>query len=279
MSKSTFYEILTAAVNDIAEHGFDSAERVAAWQARLREAAERSLRRPSEMERMLREAMTSIYRRLIDKGQVLKFHPGIPRFTIDRIAPKLRAQLDSRIAASADLIKLNREQAIESTLRRFSGWASSVPAGGSRVVDRTDEKKAIRKSLAGLPFEERRVLIDQGQKLRSAISETVAQAGNAIACVWHDHHTEANYDYRPEHKARDGHVYAVRGNWAIEKGLMKAGPDGYSDEIERPSELPFCRCYYEWMYTLSALPGEMLTEKGRVVLSSAKAEIARMRKI
>ena len=39
----SYYEVLTAAIADLTRHGFDSAERLAYWQARLREAAEKSL--------------------------------------------------------------------------------------------------------------------------------------------------------------------------------------------------------------------------------------------
>jgi hypothetical protein len=89
-------------------------------------------------------------------------------------------------------------------------------------------------------FDERRVLVDQGHKLISAINRTVAEEGNAIAGTWHSHWRQAGYDYREDHKERDDHVYAIRGNWAIKDGLMKVGPAGYSDEITQAAEEPFC---------------------------------------
>jgi hypothetical protein len=271
LADETFYDVLTEAVRDVSEHGFDGTSRLADWQQRLRDAALRSLRPPIEMERLLRDALTAVYEKLVGRGQVLRLHPGVSRFTLDRLAPRLRLELDRRILASADLIRLNRNQAIESTLRRFAGWTTSVPAGGSKVVDRTKEKVAIRKSLADLPFEERRVLIDQGHKLRASISELVAEANNAIACVWHDHHLQANYDYRPEHKARDGKVFLLRSSWAKERGLVKPGKAGYADDVEKPGEFVFCRCFYTYLYSLGALPPEMLTEKGRKALDEAQS--------
>ena len=36
--------------------------------------------------------------------------------------------------ASAKLIKLNRDAAIERTLQRFSGWSTSIPVGGTAEV-------------------------------------------------------------------------------------------------------------------------------------------------
>jgi hypothetical protein len=45
----------------------------------------------------------AIYRKLAEKGQIARYHCGIDRFTLDRIKPYLRAELDKRIMASANL--------------------------------------------------------------------------------------------------------------------------------------------------------------------------------
>jgi hypothetical protein len=262
----TFDAVLRAAVRDLSEHGYDSAERVANWVAQIRAAARNHRHRPGEMEARLRAALNAIYVRLVERGGLVRLHPGVARFTIEKLRPAMRAELDRRILASADLIRLNRESAIEKTLQRFSGWATSIPAGGSRATDKVAEAKLVRKSLAQLPFVERRVLIDQGHKLAASISHVVAMGGGAIAGVWHSHFRQPGYDYREPHKNIDGQLFTVRGNWALEKGLMKPSPNGYTDEIEQPAELPFCRCYYQWVYHLSALPADMLTVRGRAAL-------------
>ena len=57
---------------------------------------------------------------------------------------------------------------------------------------------------------------------------------------------------------------------AIERGLMKAGPAGYTDEIDKPGERVFCRCYYQFVYMLASLPDDMLTEKGREYLAQPR---------
>jgi hypothetical protein len=44
-----FQTTLTEAVSDLAEHGYDSAERVARWTRELRDAAERSLISPESL--------------------------------------------------------------------------------------------------------------------------------------------------------------------------------------------------------------------------------------
>lgn len=235
-----FYDTITAAISDITEHGFDSVARVEQWIERIRRAAVESMTPPLVLERALRDTMQAIYQRMIERGGIAKLHPGVARFTIDKVKPQLRSELDRRIMASASLIKLNQAEAVEKTVQRFSGWATSVPAGGSDAVSRSEVKAGIRKSLAQLPFAERRVLIDQGHKFTSALSNIIAVDGGALAAIWHSHWRQPGYHYREDHKERDKLVYAVRGNWAIEKGLMRKGPDGYLDDITQPAEEPFC---------------------------------------
>lgn len=263
MPAPTFYEIVSAAVRDIAEHGYLSPEQLAQWARRIREAAERTLTPQHVLQEALRASLSGQYRRLVDRQAILAQHKGIPLFTLDRVKPKLRAELDRRIVASADLIKLNRVRAVDDTEQRFAGWASSVPAGGSKVVERRAESKTIRKALASLPFTERRVAIDQASKFSSALSDILAKDGGAIAAIWN--HRHVRYP-RAEHLARDGKVFLIRDSWAYEKGLVKPGPSGFTDEIERPAEFVYCRCDYQFLYSLRALPPGMITQKGRETL-------------
>lgn len=261
MPKS-FFDVLTEAVADISEHGYDSQDRIDFWIREIKRAAEASLKPESVMEQMLNDAMRALYAKLVEKQGLLKYNPGVARFTLDRVKPQLRAELDRRILASANLIKLNRQQAIAKTLQRFSGWSTSIPKGGSDT-DRREVKTSIRKALTQLPFEERRVLIDQGHKFTSALNTTLAVNAGAIAARWHSNWRQSGYQFRQDHKEIDGKVFAVRDNWAMEKGLMKIGPDGYTDQIEQPAELPFCRCAYRYIYNLRDVPDDMLTVKGR----------------
>jgi hypothetical protein len=77
------------------------------------------------------------------------------------VKPKLHAELQRRIMSAANLIRLNRADMMNRTLQRFSGWATSVPAGGSKVTDTMEVKNSVSKALKNLPFTERRVMIDQ----------------------------------------------------------------------------------------------------------------------
>jgi len=211
-----FYEVLRLAIADITEYGFDSSGRIAFWTDQLRQAAMRTVTPAWRMEEMLKLGLSAIYRRLIERGGIGRYHSGIERFTLQRVAPHLRAELDRRILASADLIKLNRQQAIDKTVQRFQGWATSIPGGGHDATSKPQIAKEVRKALARLPFEERRVLIDQGHKFTANLSNILAQDGGAIALIWHSHWRQSGYDYREDHKERDGKVYAIRGNnWAL----------------------------------------------------------------
>lgn len=272
--RETYYDVLTEAVNDLADHGYDSAERVAYWLERLRRAAEEMTRSPERLEQMLREALAATYRKLVERGAIFAHHPGVERFTLAKVRPELRAELDRRILAAANLIRLNKEEAVRKTLQRFSGWATSIPIGGTEAVKKRETKENIRKSLAGLPFEERRVLVDQGHKLTASLNDILARDGGAIALVWHSNWRQANYNYREEHKERDGNVYLLRGSWAQEKGFVKPGPAGYYDEVTAVAEEPFCRCTARYVYALRSLPDEMLTKKGREALAEAKERAA-----
>jgi len=272
----SFFEVVTDAIREFTEHGFDSVERLTFWTDRIRRAAVDSLTPSHVLEETLNKSLQGIYKQLIEEGQIVKAHVGISRYTIDRLKPKLRTELDRRMMVSRNLIKLNREQMIEKTTQRFAGWASSVPAGGSRVVETKDVKDNIRKALTSLPFEERRCIIDQSHKFVSSLNEIVAVDGGAIAGKWHSQFRRRGYQYRVDHKERDDKVYAIRGNWALDKGLMKAGPAGYSDEITKPGEEVFCSCRYSWIYNIRDLPPEMLTRKGEEALAEVRAKIKAM---
>lgn len=270
MAKS-FYQTVNDAIADFTKNGFDSDERLSFWLREIREAAARTMP-VFNLDALLRRTLNGIFQRLIERRGILKLHPGISRFTLDRVAPRLRSELDRRIMASANLIKLNRAAAMEKTMQRFSGWATSIPMGGSKATDKSAEAKTVRKALAQLPFEERRVAIDQGHKFNSSLNEILATDGGAIAAVWHSHWRERGYDYRPDHKKRDEKVYMVRGNWAQKQGLIKVGEAGYTDQITKPGEEVYCRCQYHYVYNLRDLPEEMLTLKGKQALQKFRID-------
>lgn len=272
MARPTYYRELTAAIDDMLANGFDSVERVAYWQARLQEAARLSLRPVEQVAADLKRALGAKYAALVDRAGMLKAHPGVGRFTFERVKPALRSQLDRRLMAAMDLIKLNRDEMMARQARRWTGWASSLPRGGPAEADRRKLREEIRKPLTSLPFEERRVFIDQGHKLVAAVHDTLAVDGGAIAARWRAVHTPG-YDHRPTHLAMDGHVMLIRGSWADLAGLVRpirGDAAGYTDEWVQPGEEVFCRCSYVYLYAMRELPEVMLTAEGARRLAKAR---------
>jgi hypothetical protein len=268
-----FIGVLAAAAEDFTANGYDRAERLTFWQQQLRAAAERSTIPEQIMEGMLRASLRSIYDKMIEHGGILRLHPGIGEFTLRKVKPQLHAELERRVHASAQLIKLNREEMIEKTMRRFSGWATSIPAGGA--AEPRKSKNDIKRGIAGLKFNERRVIIDQGHKLTSAISQTIAEGGGALGGYWYSHWRQPGYNYREDHKERDEVFYVQPDNWALNDGLMKYGGHIGIDDQTLPGEEVFCRCFYRYVYNLTDLPDECLTKKGRTKLEEARAYMAR----
>lgn len=270
MSYRTYMNVLTAAVNDLVENGFDSIARVDHWMLELAQAARTAMVPEYRLQQLLSDSLATMYQKLVDGGQIAKLHPGIGRFTLDKVKPRLRAELDRRIMASAQLIKLNRTSAIEKTMQRFSGWATSIPAGGTDAAKKSEVKADIKKSLVQLPFVERRVIIDQGHKLRASLGDILAKDGGAIAVVWHSHWRQAGYDYRVDHKERDGNVYLLKSSWALDKGYVKPGGAGWYDDVTAVGEEVFCRCFATYLYNLRDLPPDMVTLKGKQALELAR---------
>ena len=144
-------------------------------------------------------------------------------------------------------------------------FLEQIPVGGSN-------DKAIKHKIAEIKAELRSVSKwDQlfyrykAASFASEIEYIFALEGNPIACIWHYSRLDEQGEYQKtyNHKQRDGHVCAVRNNWAIRKGLMRTGPDGYIDQISRPHQEAGCMCRPQWVYGVGALPIEMLTEKGK----------------
>jgi hypothetical protein len=259
----TFRQLLAEAVRELSDEGYTSAERIAEWMTRLRNAAERELGPDAAIDVESREALGAIFQRWVDRNKIAERVEGVTRFGIGIVKPQLRAELDRRILASADLIKLHRREAVERSLQRFRGWSTSIPPGGDGTIDKRETRTAIGKSVAQFQYESRRVQVDQSHKLVANVSEIVAVDGGAIAAVWHSHgEHDKSYNARKEHLARAGRVYLVRDSWAQKEGLVKLAGSQYTDEIDKPASAVFCRCYFTWITSPRRLPEELLTKRG-----------------
>lgn len=273
----TFTRTVREAVKFFLRNGYTSRQELEQWQAIIRQAAESET--DDDYMSMVSDRLRKAYDLQVSKAGALERHKGLSRFTLNYMEPKLRSELDRRILASADLIKLNRTAAINKTVQRFSGWATSIPVqdyvgGGLSASSRSGivaNAQHIQKSAEQVDYEARRVMIDQSHKLIANIDNIIATSNNAIAAIWHSHWRRPGYDFREDHKERDQLYYLIRGNWAQKNGYVKAGPAGYLDEITQPGEEVFCQCYVTYIYNLRSIPEDMLTQKGRKFLESMKA--------
>lgn len=265
----TFYETVTAAVNDMAEHGYDSEARLAFWLSQIGVAARDAFGGIQGLTDDLKSQLEKIYHRARSRSKDPKRHKGIPAYIPAKLTPDMRKEVDRRIASSANLIKLNREKSIATAKARFAGWGTSIPEGGSFDPKIMKTKGHIAKTIKQLPFEERRVIIDQGHKLAANLDDVIATKGGAIAVIWNSHFRELNYDYREIHKLRDGKIYALRDGWAVKEGLINKC-EGFYEDSDAFGELPFCRCFGSYLYNLQDIPEKFLTAKGKEYIAKMK---------
>ena len=265
MSYKTFNQVVLAAIADFTLNGFDSIDRLNRWQREITYSAEQAAKSSKDIDARLKDHLSRIFVSQITNGNALRKH-SIPKWTLEKLKPQLRLELDRRIMASAQLIKLNRDEMILRTMRRFSGWATSLPTGGSAAIDKREAAGEIKKALKQLPFSERRVMVDQGMKFKASLDNIIATDGGAIAGIWHCRHG-GGYNNRVTHLDRDGHVFVIRGNWAMTDGFMKLDGRQYTDEVTAPAEEINCSCNLQYLYALRDLPASMITEKGRATLA------------
>ena len=83
----TFFEVLTAAVNDFIEYGFDSQDRLDYWVKRIKEAAIKEMIPDSQIQQELTKSLNSAYNRLVIKGGLV--NKQVTRFTIEKLKPRL----------------------------------------------------------------------------------------------------------------------------------------------------------------------------------------------
>lgn len=267
MLQPRFITLLYAALREFALHGYTTEARLQDWLLRLHHALEYELPTDAYTRKQLAGALNTVFKRSVSTAGIQRRVPGVGLYTLDMVAPALRAELDRRIFAGVDLIRLNRAAAVQKTLQRFSGWASSVPPDGLRNAKVRDIAGEIAKPVRQVRYEARRVAIDQGAKLQSAVAHVVAKQEGAVAAIWHDRgEHDHSYDARKAHLARSGKLFLIRDSWAMEEGLIRRGALDYTDSIEQPAELPFCSCWYEYATSPRDLPETVLTAKGRAAV-------------
>ena len=157
----------------------------------------------------------------------------------------------------------------------LSEFLDQVPSGGTKDKAIKGRIAEIKKEIRSLAKWDRLFYSYKARSFPAEIEHIFVLVGNPLAAIWRYSDLDAQGEYRKtyNHQQRDGRVYAVRGCWAIEKGLMKVGPAGYLDAISRPGQELGCMCSLQWVTGVRRLPGDMTTDKGRSELDRVTAVI------
>lgn len=259
----SFDEVLTQAVNYFVNNGYNDASQLIYWGNRLGTAARNELMDITRVKARLQAALTMEYSKLVDRGGAMSLHPDLSKQTLQRLRPILREILSNRVRAGNALATMAREEEIANTIRRFAGWASSLPNSSQPATDRRAVRQQIRSGLRTASRRETNLIIDQGHKLNSNLNAAIAENSGAIAAVWVSHYNQHNYDYREQHREfyleSQERPFLIRDSWAHKQGLLNTVGATFTDQLpHRPGQLPFCRCYFKYIYSPSRLPPEML---------------------
>jgi hypothetical protein len=267
--KSIYKDVVSAAISDLEDHGFDGMARVDRWVGLLSRDAVASAPVMPAVVADLNRRLDKEYKRAVHT-QRGKHHVGLEPSAIRAVEASLEGMVERRLEAAKVVLEGARSAAIHTAIRRFVGWATSLPAAGQPSDKQARmARDGVLKALKGISRAEGRIVDDQCRKLTSDIGGAVASQREAIAGIWHSRWREPGYDYRPDHKDRDLLVYLVRDSWAVRGGLVRG--KRYTDDVTRPAEEPNCKCHYQWVYQLSDLPEAMLTKRGRDYLTREAA--------
>lgn len=147
-----------------------------------------------------------------------------------------------------------------------------VLAGRSKEPATRRKITAIKGAFRDLTNWDRFFSTIKNDSFPASLRRTFDLEGKPIAAIWRYSVLDEQGEFRNaySHKDRADRVYAVRGNWAIEKGLMKIGASGFIDETIQPGEELDCMCRFQWLFNLGALPEEMRTAKGNAELKRVR---------
>jgi hypothetical protein len=182
----------------------------------------------------------------------------------DALLPSIRERFEWCIGNYNSQAKLYLDEQLSQLQALLKQFLEQVPIGGTKGKATKSRISEIKKELRQLAKWDQLFYVYKARSFSAEIEYLFALEGNPIAAIWHYNQMDEQGEYRKtySHKERDGHVYSVRGNWAIGKGLMMAEPYGYIDEVSRPSQEIGCMCHLQLVYGIRDLPNEMVTEKG-----------------
>jgi hypothetical protein len=117
--------------------------------------------------------------------------------------------------------------------------------------------------------------IRKSSALAAKMHHDRAMEGNAIAAIWKYRDICFEADNGDPHRELDGIFYAIKGNWAIQKGLMHPGRNVFLDDIET-DWASGCGCHLQHIFALRALPSAMITERGAAKMIESRKKVDAM---
>lgn len=191
----------------------------------------------------------------------------------DALRPKILDRLNWCVERYREQATTYLDEQVSQFNDMLLDFLAHVPEGGTKEKGHRGKITAIKREARALAKWDKLFYIYKASSFPSEIDYIFSLGGNPIAAIWHYSHLDEQGEYRKtyDHKAQDGRMYAVRGNWAIKNGFMKAGAGGFFDDITRPRQEVGCICSHQWVYTISGLPADMMTEKGYAELRRVRA--------
>jgi len=193
----------------------------------------------------------------------------------DTLLPSIKDRFNwcvENYRSQADLYLNDQISQFQIMLKDF---LKQIPVGGTKDKEIKAKIPEIKKEIRFLAKWNRLFYTYKARSFPVEIEHIFVLAGNPLAAIWHYSNLDEQGEYQKtyDHRLRDSRVYAIRGSWGIENGLMKVGPAGYLDEISRPAQELGCMCSLQWVTTVRRLPDDMITNKGRSELDRVRAVI------
>jgi hypothetical protein len=193
----------------------------------------------------------------------------------DSLVPKIREQFKWCVENYKKQSKSYFDDQTEVFQEIVRAFLRDIPAGGTKNTFELKEITRFKKELSSLIGWEELFGVYKAASFPAEVDYIFGIEKHPLAAVWRYNQLDTQGEYKKtyNHERLDGRVYAVADNWAIQKGLMVAGPDGYVDDITRPCQEVGCMCSLSWIYSLRELPDAMVTPKARAELPRVRAII------
>lgn len=168
--------------------------------------------------------------------------------------PSLLATLTERCNGCIENYRKQSQLFCDRQIEKFQNlvfdFFRRVPAGGSKNKLLRSHISKINKQLRTLSKWPELFYIYKQTSFPAELEHVFALDGGAIAAIWHYSQADEEGEFQKtyDHRQRDNREYAARDNWAIGKGLMQPGSNGYLDEITLPKQEVGCCCYRVFVY-------------------------------